>query len=164
MSKTIPASWLVGLLKNAKYLPDSSVSSPTISPLSKTPPWTSHPTTIRKPHRPYSVSEPWNFFPFRYVSCGSSTSTSEINLLQSQPLWCNKTLPISKKASSDLSNLLGVRWMAVSRFFCVPRHTLFTHLASLTPDRERIQFAARSDHLLGPDTPLRDPELDPYPL
>ena len=42
--------------------------------------------------------------------------------------------------------------------------TLSTHLASLAPDREWIQFAARSDHLLDPDTPLRDPELISYPL
>ena len=41
---------------------------------------------------------------------------------------------------------------------------LSTHLASLAPDREWIQFAARSDHLLDPDTPLRDPELISYPL
>ena len=42
--------------------------------------------------------------------------------------------------------------------------TLSTHLVSLAPDREWIQFAARSDHLLDPDTPLRDPELISYPL
>ncbi|KAF8808760.1 hypothetical protein BYT27DRAFT_7095978 [Phlegmacium glaucopus] len=42
--------------------------------------------------------------------------------------------------------------------------SLSTHLASLAPDREWIQFAARSDHLLDPDTPLRDPELISYPL
>jgi hypothetical protein len=42
--------------------------------------------------------------------------------------------------------------------------TLSAHLASLAPDREWIQFAARSDHLLDPDTPLRDPELISYPL
>ena len=41
---------------------------------------------------------------------------------------------------------------------------LSLHLASLAPDREWIQFAARSDHLLDPDTPLRDPELISYPL
>ena len=34
----------------------------------------------------------------------------------------------------------------------------------MAPDREWIQFAARSDHLLDPDTPLRDPELISYPL
>jgi len=38
------------------------------------------------------------------------------------------------------------------------------HVASLTPDREWIQFAARSDHLLHPDTPLRDPQMINYPL
>lgn len=42
--------------------------------------------------------------------------------------------------------------------------SLSTHLASLAPDREWIQFAARSDHLLDPDTPLRDPESISYPL
>ncbi|KAF9555088.1 hypothetical protein CPC08DRAFT_712338, partial [Agrocybe pediades] len=42
--------------------------------------------------------------------------------------------------------------------------SLSSHMASLTPDREWIQFAARSDHLLDPDTPLRDPELIKYPL
>ncbi|KAF9519673.1 hypothetical protein BS47DRAFT_1374988 [Hydnum rufescens UP504] len=33
----------------------------------------------------------------------------------------------------------------------------------LTPDREWIAFAARSDHLLDPDTPLRNPEHIDYP-
>ena len=42
--------------------------------------------------------------------------------------------------------------------------SLSTHLASLAPNREWIQFSARSDHLLEPDTPLRDPELISYPL
>lgn len=42
--------------------------------------------------------------------------------------------------------------------------SLSTSLTSLTPDREWIQFAARSDHLVDPETPLRDPELVTYPL
>jgi len=41
--------------------------------------------------------------------------------------------------------------------------SLSAHLASLSPNREWIQFAARSDHLLDPETPLRDPELINYP-
>ena len=41
---------------------------------------------------------------------------------------------------------------------------LSTHLASLAPDREWIQFAARSDHLLDPETPMRDPQAISYPL
>lgn len=36
-------------------------------------------------------------------------------------------------------------------------------MATLTPDREWISFAARSDHLLDPDTPLRNPETIEYP-
>jgi len=42
--------------------------------------------------------------------------------------------------------------------------TLSVHMSSLAPDREWIQFAARSDHLLDPDTPLRDPSSINYPL
>ncbi|KAF9522447.1 hypothetical protein CPB83DRAFT_864422 [Crepidotus variabilis] len=42
--------------------------------------------------------------------------------------------------------------------------SLTTHMASLAPDREWIQFAARSDHLLDPETPLRDPSAINYPL
>lgn len=40
---------------------------------------------------------------------------------------------------------------------------LGTHMASLAPDREWISFSARSDHLLDPETPLRDPENIVYP-
>ncbi|RDB30211.1 Cytoskeletal signaling protein slm1 [Hypsizygus marmoreus] len=40
---------------------------------------------------------------------------------------------------------------------------LSTHMASLAPDREWISFSARSDHLLDPDTPLRNPENIVYP-
>jgi hypothetical protein len=40
---------------------------------------------------------------------------------------------------------------------------LSTHIASLAPDREWISFSARSDHLLHPDTPLRDPQNIHYP-
>lgn len=36
-------------------------------------------------------------------------------------------------------------------------------MASLAPDREWISFSARSDHLLDPDTPLRNPETINYP-
>ncbi|KAH6902108.1 hypothetical protein BKA70DRAFT_1113270 [Coprinopsis sp. MPI-PUGE-AT-0042] len=39
-----------------------------------------------------------------------------------------------------------------------------TLMASIESDREWIAFAARSDHLLDPETPLRDPELINYPL
>lgn len=38
-----------------------------------------------------------------------------------------------------------------------------TQLSSLAPDREWISFSARSDHLLDPETPLRDPEHITYP-
>jgi hypothetical protein len=41
--------------------------------------------------------------------------------------------------------------------------SLSTSIASLAPDREWISFAARSDHLLDPDTPLRNPEHIHYP-
>lgn len=40
---------------------------------------------------------------------------------------------------------------------------LGTHLASLEPDREWIEFAARSDQLVDPETPLRDPTAIAYP-
>jgi hypothetical protein len=41
--------------------------------------------------------------------------------------------------------------------------TLGHNFSTLTPDREWIAFAARSDHLLDPDTPLRNPEHIEYP-
>ena len=40
---------------------------------------------------------------------------------------------------------------------------LSSHFASLAPDNEWISFAARTDHLLDPDTPLRDPQNISYP-
>ncbi|KAK0473679.1 hypothetical protein IW261DRAFT_1502841 [Armillaria novae-zelandiae] len=40
---------------------------------------------------------------------------------------------------------------------------LGTQMASLAPDREWITFSARSDHLLDPDTPLRNQETIVYP-
>ncbi|EGN99320.1 hypothetical protein SERLA73DRAFT_54341 [Serpula lacrymans var. lacrymans S7.3] len=42
-------------------------------------------------------------------------------------------------------------------------HSLGTHMSSLAPDREWISFSARSDHLLDPETPLRNPETIHYP-
>ena len=36
-------------------------------------------------------------------------------------------------------------------------------MSSLAPDREWIAFAAREDHLIDPETPLRDPENIHYP-
>lgn len=36
-------------------------------------------------------------------------------------------------------------------------------MASLAPDREWIEFAARTDHLLDPETPLRNPDTIEYP-
>jgi hypothetical protein len=41
--------------------------------------------------------------------------------------------------------------------------TLGVNMAQLMPDREWISFAARSDHLLDPETPLRNPDAIDYP-
>ncbi|KAG7448406.1 uncharacterized protein BT62DRAFT_889346 [Guyanagaster necrorhizus] len=41
--------------------------------------------------------------------------------------------------------------------------SLGTQMSSLAPDREWITFSARSDHLLDPDTPLRNQETIMYP-
>lgn len=41
--------------------------------------------------------------------------------------------------------------------------TLGVNMAQLMPDREWISFAARSDHLLDPETPLRNPDMIDYP-
>ncbi|KXN82120.1 Cytoskeletal signaling protein slm1 [Leucoagaricus sp. SymC.cos] len=41
--------------------------------------------------------------------------------------------------------------------------SLSAHMASLPADLEWISFAARSDHLLDPETPLRDPAFITYP-
>ncbi|KAJ9099489.1 hypothetical protein QFC20_005701 [Naganishia adeliensis] len=41
--------------------------------------------------------------------------------------------------------------------------TLGVNMAQLMPDREWVAFAARSDHLLDPETPLRNPDLIDYP-
>lgn len=40
---------------------------------------------------------------------------------------------------------------------------LGVNMAQLMPDREWIAFAARSDHLLDPETPLRNPDMIDYP-
>lgn len=40
---------------------------------------------------------------------------------------------------------------------------LGVHMRSLEPNAEWIAFASRSDHLLDPDTPLRNPETIDYP-
>ncbi|KAJ8592861.1 hypothetical protein M405DRAFT_732441 [Rhizopogon salebrosus TDB-379] len=42
-------------------------------------------------------------------------------------------------------------------------HTMGRNMVSLEPDREWIAFSARSDHLLDPETPLRNPETIQYP-
>lgn len=41
--------------------------------------------------------------------------------------------------------------------------TMSLSMASLPADREWISFSARSDHLIDPDTPLRNPETIEYP-
>jgi len=42
-------------------------------------------------------------------------------------------------------------------------NTLERDMSALPPDREWISFAAREDHLVDPETPLRDPENINYP-
>ena len=37
-------------------------------------------------------------------------------------------------------------------------------MQSLAPDKEWIEFAARTDHLLDPETPLRNPDTIEYPF
>ncbi|KAJ7202423.1 hypothetical protein GGX14DRAFT_523988 [Mycena pura] len=41
--------------------------------------------------------------------------------------------------------------------------TLASHMSSLAPDREWLAFSGRSDHLLDPETPLRNPSTIVYP-
>lgn len=40
---------------------------------------------------------------------------------------------------------------------------LGVNMSQLMPDREWVSFAARSDHLLDPETPLRNPDMIDYP-
>lgn len=53
---------------------------------------------------------------------------------------------------SRMSSSVQDSWRALGQSF-----------ASISPDREWIAFAARSDHLLDPDTPLRNPEHIEFP-
>ncbi|THU93384.1 hypothetical protein K435DRAFT_670346 [Dendrothele bispora CBS 962.96] len=43
------------------------------------------------------------------------------------------------------------------------QNVLATQMAALAPDREWLAFSARTDHLLDPDTPLRNTETIMYP-
>ncbi|KAK7441839.1 hypothetical protein VKT23_016500 [Stygiomarasmius scandens] len=43
------------------------------------------------------------------------------------------------------------------------QNVLAAQMAALAPDREWLTFSARTDHLLDPDTPLRNPETIMYP-
>ena len=42
-------------------------------------------------------------------------------------------------------------------------NNLHRDMSALPPDREWISFAAREDHLVDPETPLRDPQVINYP-
>ncbi|KAF8313518.1 uncharacterized protein EI90DRAFT_3147719 [Cantharellus anzutake] len=53
---------------------------------------------------------------------------------------------------SRMSSSVQDSWRALGQSF-----------ATISPDREWIAFAARSDHLLDPDTPLRNPEHIEFP-
>ncbi|KAF7375396.1 PH domain-containing protein [Mycena sanguinolenta] len=55
-------------------------------------------------------------------------------------------------------------WQARMGTSIATTHTeLTTHMASLAPDREWLAFSGRSDHLLDPETPLRNPATIVYP-
>ncbi|KAJ7154143.1 hypothetical protein C8R46DRAFT_911806 [Mycena filopes] len=55
-------------------------------------------------------------------------------------------------------------WQARNSASIASTHAgLSAHMASLAPDREWLAFSGRSDHLLDPDTPLRNPSTIIYP-
>ncbi|KAJ7235597.1 hypothetical protein B0H12DRAFT_135864 [Mycena haematopus] len=55
-------------------------------------------------------------------------------------------------------------WQARMGTSIASTHTELTaHMASLAPDREWLAFSGRSDHLLDPETPLRNPSTIVYP-
>ncbi|KAK6996651.1 PH domain-containing protein [Favolaschia claudopus] len=55
-------------------------------------------------------------------------------------------------------------WQARMGASIASTHTdLTAHMASLAPDREWLAFSGRSDHLLDPETPLRNPMTVMYP-
>ncbi|KAJ6563638.1 hypothetical protein DFH09DRAFT_889381, partial [Mycena vulgaris] len=55
-------------------------------------------------------------------------------------------------------------WQARMGASIASTHTELTaHMASLAPDREWLAFSGRSDHLLDPETPLRNPGTIVYP-
>ncbi|KAJ6622223.1 hypothetical protein B0H10DRAFT_2162837 [Mycena sp. CBHHK59/15] len=55
-------------------------------------------------------------------------------------------------------------WQARMGASIASTHTELTaHMASLAPDREWLAFSGRSDHLLDPETPLRNPSTIVYP-
>ncbi|KAF8173181.1 hypothetical protein K438DRAFT_1850657 [Mycena galopus ATCC 62051] len=55
-------------------------------------------------------------------------------------------------------------WLArMAASLSTTQTALTTHFASLAPDREWLAFSGRSDHLLDPETPLRNPTDIRYP-
>ncbi|KAF7335663.1 PH domain-containing protein [Mycena venus] len=55
-------------------------------------------------------------------------------------------------------------WQARMGASIATTHTALTaHMGSLAPDREWLAFSGRSDHLLDPETPLRNPSTIIYP-
>ncbi|KAF7311306.1 PH domain-containing protein [Mycena kentingensis (nom. inval.)] len=55
-------------------------------------------------------------------------------------------------------------WQARMTTSISTTHTELTaHMASLAPDREWLAFSGRTDHLLDPETPLRNPHTILYP-
>ena len=78
----------------------------------------------------------------------SSSALFEASLIQAiQSAWAT-----FEEWRSRMDNMLQDTWKGLERA-----------MSALAPDREWIAFAAREDHLIDPETPLRDPANIHYP-
>lgn len=78
----------------------------------------------------------------------ASSAMFEASLIQAlQSAWATFA-----EWRTRMDNAIGELWGNIQR-----------DMSALPPDREWISFAAREDHLVDPETPLRDPQMIKYP-
>jgi hypothetical protein len=174
MFKMIPGNSLRASQKNVNFLPNSLGNSQVTYPSSKIHQWASRIKAIRKSKRTMTQIEVVQTMSFitSYVA-----NVAVLRQLQKQVHEENalqKSIIIMQQNSAHFEEgilrAIQSAWQTFdewqSRMSSSVQDTwraLGTHMASLAPDREWISFSARSDHLLDPETPLRNPDHIHYP-
>ena len=168
--KTIPEGSPQASQRSANYLRALSLSSPPTSLPSKT----RRCRLLPRPTRALIAISPFDVTLIFYRYVANLAVVRQLHKQVNEENALQKSIIIMQQNSAHFEEgivrAIQSAWQTFdewqSRMSASVQDTwrsLGVHMASIPADHEWISFSARSDHLLDPDTPLRNPEAITYP-